>query len=439
MAMAFRRLSAPVSVHWEVTPACNKRCVHCYNHWRDAGTGLAAGPQPFDDDAATAIVDDLLANRVLHVIVTGGEPLLVLDGFLPHAARLVAGGTSVSLNSNLMGLTPEAARRLLAAGVRSVLASLPASTPARDRAITGSAASWQRTVAGIRTAVDAGLSVGVNMVVSKLNLDDIRATAALAAGLGVRRFSATRAMRPGNASEADFAPLRLSPEEFRRLPSELASAAAATGLTVSSIEGYPLCATEDASLRDEVRFNRVCRAGKTFLALDMDRVARPCILLEESYTGDLATVWEAMGGFLDVEGLLPAECVKCPSRGTCGGGCKAEALHERGSYAALDPYAEPSRAESTRLSPPAPASLDGGSRFRFFPGIRRRTEGFGGILFRNTSAMVPADEALFAFHDRHREGTFSVGELARDLGGTQEEAMATASHLISQHLVEVLA
>ena len=32
--MRYRELSAPISIQFEITGACNNNCVHCYNHWR---------------------------------------------------------------------------------------------------------------------------------------------------------------------------------------------------------------------------------------------------------------------------------------------------------------------------------------------------------------------------------------------------------------------
>lgn len=27
-------LKYPPVIHWEVTPECNHKCIHCYNYWR---------------------------------------------------------------------------------------------------------------------------------------------------------------------------------------------------------------------------------------------------------------------------------------------------------------------------------------------------------------------------------------------------------------------
>jgi MoaA/NifB/PqqE/SkfB family radical SAM enzyme len=32
----YKELKSPVAVQLELTTACNHKCIHCYNHWRNA-------------------------------------------------------------------------------------------------------------------------------------------------------------------------------------------------------------------------------------------------------------------------------------------------------------------------------------------------------------------------------------------------------------------
>ena len=68
-------LSAPISVHVEVTEACNEKCRHCYNFSRcDSYV-----PKTISIENLDYTIDELVKNNVMHVIITGGEPLLALD------------------------------------------------------------------------------------------------------------------------------------------------------------------------------------------------------------------------------------------------------------------------------------------------------------------------------------------------------------------------
>ena len=82
----YSTLSAPVIIQWEVTPLCNLDCLHCYNHWRREEPVR----QKTEDtnQIYKATVSEMIVNRIFSVVVTGGEPLLVLDQVAPFLCQL---------------------------------------------------------------------------------------------------------------------------------------------------------------------------------------------------------------------------------------------------------------------------------------------------------------------------------------------------------------
>jgi len=63
----------PEVVVWEITFACNMRCLHC---------GTAAGkirPDELNNEEALALIDELARLRARKIILSGGEPLLRPD------------------------------------------------------------------------------------------------------------------------------------------------------------------------------------------------------------------------------------------------------------------------------------------------------------------------------------------------------------------------
>ena len=94
-------ISAPITVHVEVTNACNEKCRHCYNFSRTE----AVSSQTITRQDLENTLKELIDNKVMHVIVTGGEPLLALDRAVFLIKESIRAGMSVSLNSNMKAAT----------------------------------------------------------------------------------------------------------------------------------------------------------------------------------------------------------------------------------------------------------------------------------------------------------------------------------------------
>ena len=139
---------------------CNQKCLHCY----------AAG-QPLSDtpELTTAqwkeVLDRLRAANIPQVTFTGGEPTLRADLVeLVDAAQWFV----TRLNTNGRLLTPALCQKLYDASLDSVQVTLYSHDKDIHNALVG-ADGFDDTVAGIRAAVAAGLSVSVNTPLCSLN------------------------------------------------------------------------------------------------------------------------------------------------------------------------------------------------------------------------------------------------------------------------------
>ena len=183
---------------------CNQKCLHCY----------AAG-QPLSDtpELTTAqwkeILAKLRAANVPQVTFTGGEPTLRADLVeLVEAAQWFV----TRLNTNGRLLTPELCRRLYDASLDSVQVTLYSHDPAIHNALVG-AEGFDDTVAGIRNAVAAGLSVSVNTPLCSLNTD-YAATVRFVNELGVRYVTCSGLIPSGSAEGAESRATRLTEEQL---------------------------------------------------------------------------------------------------------------------------------------------------------------------------------------------------------------------------------
>lgn len=183
---------------------CNQKCLHCY----------AAG-QPLSDtpELTTAqwkeILAKLRAANVPQVTFTGGEPTLRADLVeLVDAAQWFV----TRLNTNGRLLTPELCRRLYDASLDSVQVTLYSHDPAIHNALVG-AEGFDDTVAGIKNAVAAGLSVSVNTPLCRLNTD-YAATVRFVNGLGVRYVTCSGLIPSGSAEGAESRATSLTEEQL---------------------------------------------------------------------------------------------------------------------------------------------------------------------------------------------------------------------------------
>ena len=199
---------------------CNQKCLHCY----------AAG-QPLSDtpELTTAqwreILSKLRAANVPQVTFTGGEPTLRADLVeLVDAAQWFV----TRLNTNGRLLTPELCRRLYEASLDSVQVTLYSHDPTVHNALVG-AEGFDDTVAGIRNAVAAGLSVSVNTPLCSLNTD-YAAAVRFVNGLGVRYVTCSGLIPSGGAEGAESQATRLTEEQLTDVLRRAVTAAEELGM-----------------------------------------------------------------------------------------------------------------------------------------------------------------------------------------------------------------
>ena len=399
----FVKLKSPILVQWEITYDCNKNCMHCYNFWRDETTKIDCDPY-FNDEVCKEITNQLIENEVFQVIITGGEPLLVFDKIYPYLKKLREHNIRLSLNSNLSYINEDIISKIKELGITTILTSMPASNKELDYKITNNRVSFDATSSNIKKVINAGINVTPNMVLTQINYDDILENAKLVKSLGCKNFSVSRAIQPENCK--DFSHLRLSKDQFVKLPNMLKSIKETIGINIYSIEGYPLCFTEDNNLRNELGFSRLCMAGKTFCVVSPDGEVRPCILLSETYKENLKNAWDKMSHYRD-DSLLPEECLGCKLKDQCAGGCKAERLHSCHDVKAMDMISNPSIMHKITLKTNTFKKIEClNKQFKFSDKILFRTEEFGGIIYLNNSSFMAVNSSLYNFAINNKNFTF---------------------------------
>lgn len=296
-------LCVPLFVTIELTLRCNLRCKHCYNFDRETPMPKEATGRELTPPEILRILDDLAEAGCLEVSFSGGEALLHphLDDFVRHArTRQFA----VRVKSNGMLLTPERVARLVEAGVYAIDISLYGASAETHDAFTMLKGSFERTLAGAREAVAAGLHVQLSFCLTKHNADEIEAMIALADSLGARHTIDPQitARYDGTTSSMDHRVDRETLDRVYRGP-------------LFSALGGPMCVPDK-----EVQ----CSCARTVAGITASGDVYPCIgapvksgnLREQSFK----TIWETSPELNKIRGLTLddfASCKPCPQRAFC--------------------------------------------------------------------------------------------------------------------------
>jgi len=363
-----QRLAAPFLVVWNFTNACNLRCKHCYQR-ADKPT-----PDELSTEEAKGIIDQLDEMNISSIAFSGGEPMIRRDFF--EVARYAASkGLYVSVATNGTMLTEKNVKRLKQSGVSYVEVSLDGARAETHDSFRGIEGTFERTVNGIRNAVEGGLYTGIATVSTRNNLFEIPDIIELAKNLGVGRVIVFNFIPTGRGEE--IVDIDLSPERREELLKYLykelsggeiealstAPQYARVCLQQSLAEGRDVSApTHFAALNLPSRTRQLadflggCGAGRLYCAIQPNGLVTPCVFLP-IVVGDLRKqslkeIWSTSKVLNDLSDrdALKGRCGHCPYRYVCGG-CRARAYAYHGDYLFPDPGCIRERAEpSTSFS-----------------------------------------------------------------------------------------
>ncbi|MHC4270750.1 MAG: radical SAM protein [Planctomycetota bacterium] len=155
-------------VVWNITRACNLKCIHCYND-----SGAEKADDELSTEQAKGILDDLAQFGVPSVLFSGGEPLMRHDLFeLIEYAGEKGLRTVISTNGTL--ITSDVAMKIKERGVSYVGISLDGIGPINDE-FRGVPGAFKRAVKGIRNCQDAGVRIGLRLTLTARNVQDLEA------------------------------------------------------------------------------------------------------------------------------------------------------------------------------------------------------------------------------------------------------------------------
>ncbi len=327
-------ISGPITAHVEITNACNEKCRHCYNFSRTEKMAT----QTISQCNLENTIAELIENKVMHVIVTGGEPLLALDKVVFLIEKSLDAGMSVSLNSNMKAGTPANLRILHDAGIDHILTTLHSHKKEVHDYITCVPGSFENTVENIKWASQSGIRITVNTILNQYNKDDFYEIGKFVHQLGVTKFLGNRTTPSSSNSESIGRKFRLEQEETIGMFNTLLQLKKEFGLQIGTCRTVPQCLFDDLDkYKDFV--GRGCSGGKRYVLLNINGDAHACTSDNTVYGNihcmGLKKIWDNMKAWRTMK-YIPEACQTCHLFDICDAGCRMIAFHHTGNMKGFD-------------------------------------------------------------------------------------------------------
>ncbi len=316
----------------EVTYRCPLRCPYCSNPTR------VRNDRELTTDEWCRVIREAAALGVLQIGFSGGEPLVRHD-----LTDLVRGAREANLYTNLItsgvGLDENCAHELRDAGLDSVQLSFQSDAPDLADEIAG-ARAHQRKLDAAAEIRAAGISLSLNFVIHRRNIDRLPQIIELTETLGAERVElanvqfygwaflnraalvptqdqVARAREVATAAKARLARkidiFYVLPDYYETRPKPCLNGWGQRYLTVNPLGDVLPCQTASSAIPD-LRFENV-------RARSLDWIWRE----SESFNRFRGTEW------------MPEPCRSCPQKEIDFGGCRCQAALLTGNAANTDP------------------------------------------------------------------------------------------------------
>ena len=181
------KLSAPISVVWEITNNCNYKCPHCRAY------------QEYQKDKKKKkkiIIKQLIDAKVLLVNISGGEPLLN-ERVFDIATELSKNNIYVALSTNGY-FYPKYRKEIVESGIKFVQVSLDGKKELHEK-FRGIKGSYDKAIETLEMAKEDGLRTQMNVTITSSNVNTLEWNYKMAKKLRVDKIFYRRVVPYGKA------------------------------------------------------------------------------------------------------------------------------------------------------------------------------------------------------------------------------------------------
>jgi pyrroloquinoline quinone biosynthesis protein E len=326
---------APFSLVAEITHRCPLHCVYCSNPLE-----LGLAEQELTTEDWLRVLEEAHTLGVVQLHLSGGEPLLRTD-----LEALVRRGRELEFYTNLItsgaGLTRERTEALAACGLDNVQLSIQAPSADLNNWI-GGRKSYQEKAEAAEIIRSSGLAFSMNVVLHRLNLDQLDEIIDLCAAWGAERLELANSQYYGWAllNRQGLLPTKdqvLRAETvYERKKCDLKGRMELIWVRPDYYEPFP----------------KPCMGGwgQIHIIVGPDGSVLPCpaassirtLHFENVRERNLGWIWRESSAFNTFRGLdwMPEPCRSCDRRFQDFGGCRCQAFALTGDAARTDPVCQ---------------------------------------------------------------------------------------------------
>jgi radical SAM protein with 4Fe4S-binding SPASM domain len=326
----------PETVVWEITFACNMRCVHC---------GTSAGKRRSDElttDESLSLIDELTGLGCKSITISGGEPLLRED-WPVLAARMRENGLTTYLISNGYTLNKDMADRFLELGIKRVGISIDGTEEVHNK-IRRMPDSFARCLRALDTLRETGVDSCVVTQVNGWNLPILGDLHELLIDHGCKGWRIQMCTVTGRMQE--HADMALTLTGYEQLVDKLLALRKDGRLYVDVGENVGYYGCKGSELIDGNPYFG-CYAGMRVAGIESNGNVKGCLSMPPQFVeGNLrdssfTEIWNRPDGFAYnrqfTQDSASGACHDCRYLPLCRGGCTTTSVSQTG-HRADNPY-----------------------------------------------------------------------------------------------------
>lgn len=308
---------------WELTNACNAKCLHCGSQ---SGT---CRENELTLEEALRVCDQLKEAGCEKVSLIGGE-FFLSPHWVQVCERLVRNGLHVAPLTNGLLLTEKNIQTLKQLGISHVGVSIDGLGETHNR-LRGVPHLFERLMENVKKVQEEGFTVGVVTAVSKVNLPELTAIFEWVKGMNVQVWQLQMVEAIGVANKNPE--LEMRSEDAYQLAKHIANFRRQKELRILTGDNIGYFCSFEPLIRDHPFCG--CAAGRQVIGIEANGNIRGCLSVApspETTEGNvrersIAEIWNDPDTFVQyrcrtVE-KLTGFCAECKYNHLCRAGCSA--------------------------------------------------------------------------------------------------------------------